>query len=211
MVTARVQATQQGTATRSSQPGARTGSPALATAPWMSSTPPPPSGQSACLPLWDSLPVYHSGTVCQSTTLRQSACLPLWDSLRVYHFGTVCLSTTLGQSACLPLWDSLRVYHFGTVCLSITVGQSAGLLLWNSLPSDGSNCPCVRLSMHLPVCMCSNWPVIHGIPQRHKLPACASACVSVLCLSVPVCLSVPACGHPAVCLSAARNPVKTRK
>jgi hypothetical protein len=185
MVTARVQATQQGTATRSSQPGARTGSPALATAPWMSSTPPPPSGQSACLPLWDSLPVYHSGTVCQSTTLR--------------------------QSACLPLWDSLRVYHFGTVCLSITVGQSAGLLLWNSLPSDGSNCPCVRLSMHLPVCMCSNWPVIHGIPQRHKLPACASACVSVLCLSVPVCLSVPACGHPAVCLSAARNPVKTRK
>ncbi len=81
MVTARVQAIQQDTATRSSQLGARTGSPALVTAPWMSSTPPLPSGQSACLSLWNSLPVYHSGTVCVSTTLGQPAGSLLWSSL----------------------------------------------------------------------------------------------------------------------------------
>ena len=134
MATAPVQATQQATATRSNQPGARTGSPALATAPWMSSTPPPPSGQSACLPLWDSLPVYHSGTVCQSTTLGQSACLPLWDSLQVYYSGTVCLLMGLTAHVCV----CLCIY----LCVCVVIG-----LLYMAYPK-GIN----YLLVHLPVC-----------------------------------------------------------
>ncbi len=113
MVTAPVQATQQGTATRSSQPGAHTGSPALGTAPWMSSTPPLPSGQSACLPLWGSLPICHSGKVCLSTTLAQSVPSDRSDWPRV------CLSVHLPVHICsLVVMGLLHVaYPDGSTCL----------------------------------------------------------------------------------------------
>ncbi len=80
-------------------------------------------------------------SVCLSVTLEQSACLPLWDSLPVYHSGTVCLSTTLGQPAGSLLWSSLpsdwSCVHLSmllpvcvisasvSMCLSVLVGFQA--------------------------------------------------------------------------------------
>jgi len=103
MATAPVQATQQATATRSNQPGARTGSPALAMAPWMSSMPPLPSGQSACLSLWDSLPFDWS--VCPLVCLSMH--LPV--HLPVY------LSLHLSVSLC----PSVPACSHPAICLSI--------------------------------------------------------------------------------------------
>ena len=107
MATAQAQATPPGTAMLSSQPGARTGSPALATAPWMSSTPPQPSGQSVCACV--CLPCL---SVCVSVFWRSPPLITaLWS---------VCLSCP----ACLYVWLSFGDYqchHSPLVSLSVPV------------------------------------------------------------------------------------------
>ena len=129
MVTAPVRATQQGTATRSSQPGAHTGSPALATARWMSSTPPLLSGRSICqsVTLGQSVPVHWSDCprVCLSLHPPVHICslVVMGLSYMAYPKGVNCLPVHL--PVCLSYFC---LYSCVCLCLHAVLQPSACLL-----------------------------------------------------------------------------------
>ena len=161
MATAQAQATPPGTAMLSSQPGARTGSPASATAPWMSSTPPQPSGQSVC------------ACVCLPCL---SVCVCVCVSFGDHHLSSqpsgrcVCPALPVCMCGCLSEVSNATTALW-SVCLCLCNRPALSVCLPACLPSC------------LPVCLYSCLSVfLLEIHTSHHNP--------LVCLSLLACLSV---------------------